>query len=169
LSVKIDTELPAGHWHDFAECSRQPANGQFNVFGRRFSRYYNVMLPSRFVILFMSMTASSIACHPKIPEQSLGDPQGEVSVRVINRNRIDVMVYVSHDGIRNRLGLATASTTTDFTLPLRMLGAGHEYRLIGDPLGVRIVITTETLTARDGDEVTWSLEDSFARSTVVVH
>ena len=79
------------------------------------------------------------------------------------------MVYVSDDGVRNRLGLATASTITDFTLPLRMLGAGHEYRLIGDPLGVRIVITTETLFGQPGDEVIWSLEDSFARSTVVVH
>ena len=127
------------------------------------------MLLSRSFILAFSVAASSLACHPKVPEPALGDLQGEVSVRVVNRNRIDVMVYVSHDGIRNRLGLATASTTTDFTLPLRMLGAGHEYRLIGDPLGVRIVITTETLTARDGDEVTWSLEDSFARSTVVVH
>jgi hypothetical protein len=94
---------------------------------------------------------------------------GEISIHVVNRNRIDVMVYLSHDGIRNRLGLATASTTTEFTVPLRTLGAGREYRLIGDPLGVRIVITTETLFARTGDEVTWSLEDSFARSTVVVH
>jgi hypothetical protein len=127
------------------------------------------MLLSRFVILVTSTSAAVLACHPNVPEPTLPDPAGEVSVRVVNRNRIDVMVYVSHDGIRNRLGLATASTTTDFTLPLRMLGAGHEYRLIGDPLGVRIVITTEVLTARDGDEVTWSLEDSFARSTVVVH
>src|SRR6266513_3815063 len=124
---------------------------------------------SRFVILFMSVAVSSLACHPKVPNPVRGDPQGEVSVRVVNRNRIDVMVYVSHDGIRNRLGLATASTTTNFTLPLRMLGAGHEYRLIGDPLGVRIVITTETLFGQPGDEVIWSLEDSFARSTVVVH
>ncbi|HMJ17178.1 MAG TPA: hypothetical protein VK478_02225 [Gemmatimonadaceae bacterium] len=88
---------------------------------------------------------------------------------MVNRNRIDVMVYVAHDGIRNRLGLATASTTTQFTLSMRTLGAGHEYRLIGDPLGVRIVITTETLSGQAGDEVIWSLEDSFARSTVVVH
>ena len=79
------------------------------------------------------------------------------------------MVYVSHDGIRNRLGLATASASTQFTLPLRILGAGHEYRLIGDPLGVRIVVTTETLFGQAGDEVIWQLEDSFARSTVVVH
>ena len=139
------------------------------MFGQGFSHYYTAMLLSRSFILSVSVAASSLACHPKVPAPALGDPQGEVSVTVVNRNRIDVMVYVSHDGIRSRLGLATASTTTDFTLPLRILGAGHEYRLIGDPLGVRIVITTETLTARDGDEVTWSLEDSFARSTVVVH
>jgi hypothetical protein len=110
------------------------------------------------------------ACHPKLPAVgAVEGAQGEISIRVVNRNRIDVMVYVGHDGMRDRLGLATASTSTQFTLPLRMLGAGHEYRLIGDPLGVRTVITTETLFGQSGDEVIWSLEDSFARSTVVVH
>jgi hypothetical protein len=79
------------------------------------------------------------------------------------------MVYVAHDGARNRLGLAVASTTTDFVVPFRMFGAGHEYRLLGDPIGVRATVNTETLIAHEGDEVTWSLEDSFARSTVVVH
>jgi hypothetical protein len=113
---------------------------------------------------------ASASCHPQPPELgSVDDTTGTISIHVVNRNRIDVMVYVSHDGIRNRLGLATASTTTDFALPLRTLGAGHEYKLVGDPLGVRIVITTETLVGQPGDEVTWSLEDSFARSSVVVH
>jgi len=139
------------------------------MFGPGSSHYYNVMLRGRLVVLAMSIAVSFVGCHPKVPDPAIGDPEGEVAVRVVNRNRIDVMVYVSHDGIRSRLGLATASTTTDFTLPLHLLGAGHEYRLIGDPLGVRIVVTTETLFARAGDEVTWSLEDSFARSTVVVH
>jgi hypothetical protein len=94
---------------------------------------------------------------------------GEISIHVINRNRIDVEVYVAHDGIRNRLGLAVAARTTDFTVPLRLLGAGHQYQLLGHPLGVRIAITTESLFGQAGDEVTWQLEDSFARSTVVVH
>ena len=134
-----------------------------------FSHYYTGMLFSRSAVLTVSIAASFIGCHPKVPDPGIGDPEGELWVHIVNRNRIDVMVYVSHDGIRSRLGLATASTTTDFTLPLRTLGAGHEYRLIGDPLGVRIVVTTETLVARAGDEVTWSLEDSFSRSTVVVH
>jgi hypothetical protein len=120
-------------------------------------------------VLLTCITAFCLGCHPNAAVPAVEEPQVDVSVRVVNRNRIDVMVYVSHDGVRSRLGLATASTTTDFTLHMRLLGAGHEYRLIGDPLGVRIVVATETLIARPGDEVTWSLEDSFARSTVVVH
>ena len=132
--------------------------------------YYTAMLFSRRAILLGATALSWLACHPKLPDVGpVAQVSGEISIQVVNRNRIDVMVYVAHDGIRNRLGLATASTTTQFTLPMRTLGAGHEYRLIGDPLGVRIVITTETLSGQAGDEVIWSLEDSFARSTVVVH
>ena len=168
MGVKIDTQGREKHWHDFANTDGS-CKLSLHVFGVGFSHYYTAMLFSRSAVLAVSIAASCLACHPKPPEAPVGDPEGEVAVRVVNRNRIDVMVYVSHDGVRSRLGLATASTTTDFTLPLRLLGAGHEYRLIGDPLGVRIVITTETLVARAGDEVTWSLEDSFARSTVVVH
>ena len=100
----------------------------------------------------------------------MAEPQGEITVHVVNRNRIDVRVYVSHSGgIRTRLGLAVAFTTTDFSVPLRLLGAGHEYRLLGDPLGLRISLTTETLFGQAGDDVTWQLEDQFAQSTVVVH
>ena len=134
------------------------------------SHYYTPMLFPRYAILLGATAFSCLACHPKLPAAGpVEQPSGEISIQVVNRNRIDVMVYVAHDGIRNRLGLATASTSTQFTLSLRTLGAGHEYRLIGDPLGVRIVITTETLFGQAGDEVIWSLEDSFARSTVVVH
>jgi hypothetical protein len=109
------------------------------------------------------------ACHPTRSPGAAEENLGIISVRVVNRNRADVEVSVYHDGIRSRLGLAVASSTTDFTLPIRTLGAGREYRLIGNPLGMHIGITTEMLHAQNGDEVTWSLEDSFARSTVVVH
>lgn len=133
-------------------------------------RYYTAMRLRRCAILLSMATLASASCHPRIPSAGpMEEVPGEISINVVNRNRIDVMVYLSHDGIRNRLGLATASTTTEFTVPLRTLGAGREYRLIGDPLGVRVVITTETLFARTGDEVTWQLEDNFSRSSVVVH
>lgn len=125
-------------------------------------------MSSRLGSLFQVAVLALSACHTpigtQIPPQ---DPAEEISIRVVNRNRLDVMVYVMHDGARTRLGLATASSTTDFTLSMNVLGAGKEYRLLGDPIGVRMNVTTETLHAQPGDEVTWSLEDSFARSTVV--
>lgn len=110
-------------------------------------------------------------CHQQQPsDQALLDPNAEViSIKVINRNRIDVQLFIAHDSQRDRLGLAVASTTTDFNVPLRVFGAGREYRLVGEPVGMRIGITTETLHAQAGDEVTWQLEDNFARSSVVVH
>lgn len=125
----------------------------------------------RYAILLNVVAMSLAACHPTPSAMSpVVEDAGEISIHVVNRNRIDVRVYVSHHGgIRSRLGLAVASMTTDFSVPLRLLGAGHEYRLLGDPLGLPIMISTETLFGQAGDEVTWQLEDSFAQSTVVVH
>ncbi len=126
---------------------------------------------SRRIVVHLGIAALLlVACHAsQSVAGSSTEIQGVILVSVVNRNRIDVMVYVSHDGINSRLGLATAATSTDFVVPLRMLGAGREYRLVGHPVGLRIAVTTEILHAQSGDEVTWSLEDSFARSTVVVH
>jgi hypothetical protein len=129
------------------------------------------MLFARSAILLGVTALSCLTCH-RTPStaNTVIEPEGEITLHIVNRNRIDVRVYVSHHGgIRSRLGLAVAFTTTDFSVPLRLLGAGHEYRLLGDPLGLPIVISTETLFAHAGDEVTWQLEDQFAQSTVVVH
>ena len=135
------------------------------------SHYYTAVLFLRSAILLGATALSCLACHPTPSTANrVAEPEGEITVHVVNRNRIDVRVYVSHHGgIRSRLGLAVAFTTTDFSVPLRLLGAGHEYRLLGDPLGLRISLTTETLFGQAGDDVTWQLEDQFAQSTVVVH
>lgn len=109
------------------------------------------------------------SCHPRQDTQSALEEVGaQISVRVENRNRVDVNIFVVHDAMSSRLGLATASTTTFFRFPYRLLGAGRDYRLVGDVVGSRVGITTETIHAQPGDEVTWSLEDNFARSTVTV-
>jgi hypothetical protein len=102
------------------------------------------------------------------PDEALAAMPGYVTVHVTNRNLLDVMIYVYAEGRQTRVGLATASTESEFRVPMTTFGAGSDYRLIGDPIGMRINVTTETLHARAGDIVTWSLEDSFARSTVVV-
>jgi hypothetical protein len=127
-------------------------------------------MPRRPALAALLASTILISCHPQPSDQALLDPNAEtISIQVVNRNRVDVQLYIAHDSRRDRLGLAIASTTTSFAVPLRVFGAGRDYRLVGEPVGMRIGVTTETLHAQPGDEVIWSLEDSFARSTVVVH
>jgi len=113
---------------------------------------------------------ASLGCHQRSPSTQDEFPPlpAVISIRVENRNLLDVMIYVEHSGTRTRVGLAPAVTNTEFTLSLATLGAGGDYRLIGDPIGMRVNVYTEALHARPGDQVTWLLEDDFARSTVVV-
>jgi hypothetical protein len=93
---------------------------------------------------------------------------GALTLRVVNHNWLDVTVFVLQGTHRDRLGVATATATTEFHVPLRQLAAGGEYRLYGDPVGSRETVRSETLHAQDGDVVTWTIEDDFKRSSVEV-
>jgi hypothetical protein len=93
---------------------------------------------------------------------------GAVTLRVVNHNWLDITVYLLQGSHRDRLGVATATSTTEFRVPLRQLSAGAEYRLLGDPVGSRQTVRSEPLHAQDGDVVTWTLEDNLARSSIDV-
>lgn len=120
--------------------------------------------------LLIIAAVAFVGCHQRraAPGDESAQLPAEIHVKVENRNLLDVMIYIQHGGMRSRVGLATAASNSEFRISLAMIGAGGDYRLIGDPVGMRINVSTEMLHARPGDEVTWSLEDSFARSTVVV-
>jgi hypothetical protein len=91
-----------------------------------------------------------------------------VTIRVVNHNWLDIVVYVLHGGREDRVGQATATATTTLTLRLRTLSGGREYRLRGDPVGSRQSVTTEFLRAVAGDVVTWSIETDLSRSSITV-
>jgi len=93
---------------------------------------------------------------------------GAITVRVVNHAWLDVTVYLLQGNHRDRIGVATASTTSTFQISLRQLSAGGEYRLYGDPVGSRQTVRSEPLRAQDGDVVTWTLEDDLARSSIDV-
>ena len=93
---------------------------------------------------------------------------GSITVRVVNHAWLDITVYLLQGTHRDRIGVATASSTSTFTIPLRQLSAGAEYRLFGDPVGSRQTVRSEPLHAEDGDVVTWKLEDDLARSSIDV-
>jgi len=93
---------------------------------------------------------------------------GQMTLRVVNHSWLDVTVYLLQGTRRDRIGTATATTTTQFLLDMRRLTAGGEYRLYGDPVGSRTTVRSEPLHAQDGDVVTWTLEDDLARSSIEV-
>jgi hypothetical protein len=93
---------------------------------------------------------------------------GAVTLRVVNRSWLDVTVYLQQGTHRDRVGTATAASTTEFHVPLRRIAEGADYRLSGDPIGSRQSVRSEPLRAQDGDVVTWTLEDNLARSFIEV-
>jgi hypothetical protein len=92
---------------------------------------------------------------------------GAITVRVVNRAWLDVTIYLLQGTHRDRIGTATAASTSTFQISLRQLSAG-ELRLYGDPVGSRQGVRSEPLRAQDGDVVTWTLEDDLARSSIDV-
>ena len=121
------------------------------------------------VIVLACLTAG--ACHQgssigaAAAESSDG---GAVTLRVVNHSWLDVTVYLQQGTHRDRVGTATAASTTEFHVPLRRISEGADYRLLGDPIGSRQSVRSESLRAQDGDVVTWTLEDNLARSFVDV-
>ena len=111
------------------------------------------------------------ACHHSSSvgaEAAESNYGGAVTLRVVNHSWMDVTVYLQQGTRRDRIGTATATSTTEFHVPLRRISEGADYRLFGDPIGSRQSVRSEPLHAQDGDVVTWTLEDNLARSFVDV-
>jgi hypothetical protein len=122
------------------------------------------------VILFAALvTVATAGCHHSTAERDAPvAPDGRVAIQVINHNVLDVIVYIAHSGYRTRLGTVTAKTNAEFAISLRSLGAGHEFMLIGEPIGGRAPVRSDSQHATDGDTVIWTLESEFQRSTLII-
>ena len=122
-------------------------------------------------VLALLLVLSAVSCKKHV---DLALPSAEVpenasfTIKIVNNNRLDVVLYVVHDSHRERLGQATASTTASFEFRLRRLGAGREFRLEADPVGSPNPVRTESFLARDAMILTWTLETDFRRSNVTV-
>jgi hypothetical protein len=88
---------------------------------------------------------------------------------VINHHWLDVTIYIVHDGQRTRVGTVTATTTQQFTLSSRLLGATRQVSLIGEAVGSMEVVGTEMLAVQAGQYIEWTLENVLKRSSVAVY
>ncbi len=92
-----------------------------------------------------------------------------IVLQVENRHWSDVTVSVVHDGVPNRLGVATAASQSQFRLPPHTLGSTGAVSFVADPVGSTGVLRSETVVVKPGQYVTWNLERDLRRSTLTVH
>ena len=97
------------------------------------------------------------------------ESRADIALVVENHHWSDVIVYLLHDGVLDRIGLATAVKTSTFNIPSRRLGTAGLVRLRGHPVGAPDDHTTEAFVVRPGQEIEWTLESDLARSSVAVH
>jgi hypothetical protein len=129
-------------------------------------RHVEGVLASLLVALILC--ASGCARHGA-ESGAVSESRAEIALVVENHHWNDVVVSVLHDGIVERIGLATAVKTTTFVIPSRRLGAAGLIRLRGHPVGAPDSHTTDAFLVQPGQEIQWTLESDLARSSVAVH
>ncbi len=103
-----------------------------------------------------------------VPQPAVNVPEGEIALNVVNHNYLDVVIYVVHDGVRTRVGMATGSSATMVFLPARLLGQGREIQLRGYAIGSNDYAITQILVVQPGQLIEWTLETDLRRSSVGV-
>ena len=116
----------------------------------------------------VSVAASLPGCSAR-HEAAAPAPAEEIPLHISNHNYLDITIYAVHDGQLTRLGVAGGSAHTAMMLPARLLGAGRELRLYGDPVGSSEQAITETVVVQPGQYVEWLLEPGLDRSTISVY
>ncbi|CAN5218908.1 hypothetical protein BH18GEM1_BH18GEM1_00010 [soil metagenome] len=91
------------------------------------------------------------------------------TVRIVNWNWSDMRVYAARDGDRSLLGLVTTGATQTFPLPADLMGRTGELRLVADPVGSAILLSSEPFLIDHGQVVEWTIHDRPENSTIVVH
>ena len=86
--------------------------------------------------------------------RSAPDPQSETTVRVENRNFLDMNVYVLLNSQRIRLGMVAGLSTQAFTIPGYLVRSAGQLQFELHPIGGRANPRSESISVRPGDEVT---------------
>lgn len=100
------------------------------------------------------LCASVMACSHRTKPSSTSGPPPKTTVTVDNQSFLDMTVYVLSGGQRIRLGQATGSSRSKFTIPSYVVGYGiQSLRFIADPIGGNRLPVSEEISVTAGDEV----------------
>ena len=81
------------------------------------------------------------------------EPQARTTVKVDNRNFLDMNVFVLRFGQRIRLGTVTGLSSQVFTIPPDVVRDSPQLQFELHPIGGRANPRTETIMVQPGDEI----------------
>jgi hypothetical protein len=119
--------------------------------------------------LILLLASGACARHSTQTDDAGYRSRSEISLVVENHHWNDVVVSVVHDGVTERVGLATATKTSTFFFPSRRLGTSGLIQLKGHAVGAPDDHTTDPFLIQPGQEVQWTLESDLAHSSVAVY
>jgi hypothetical protein len=122
----------------------------------------------RFVGLLL-LCSISCARHRSESGDATPERRPDITLTVENHHWNDVIIYLLHDGVADRIGLATAVKTSTFVIPSRRLSTAGVIQLRGHAVGAPDSHTTENFLVQPGQHIQWTLESDLARSSVAVH
>ncbi len=120
---------------------------------------------------FTLMVLASVACarHGVSSDHAGARSATEVVLVVDNHHWNDVIISALHDGIVDRIGMATAVKVSTFVLSSRRLGTSGIVRLRAHAVGAPDDHTSDAFPIQPGQEIQWTLESDLAHSSVAVH
>jgi hypothetical protein len=129
-------------------------------------------MKTRILLMAFLVSSAFVGCTRTKP----GDPPTPASVEftkpvkldVTNHNWLDVTVYVVHGSQRTRLLTVTATQGASAILPLHALRPSGEIRLLAHAVGDPSPFLSETIIAKSGMTITWTLENDLKRSSLAV-
>jgi hypothetical protein len=97
-------------------------------------------------------------------EQAAKESQAETVVQVDNQNFNDMNIYLIDEGARVFLGAVNGLSTGTLAIPRAAGSSGLRVRLLADPIGSSIPITTPSLSVGPGQTVYWTIGSTPANS-----
>ena len=102
-----------------------------------------------FVVAMLGLALAGCSSKSRSPAAA----QPRTSVRVENQGFADMTIYAIRSGQRVRLGIATGSSTTVFTIPSNLIFGATPLRFLADPIGGRGTPVSDEITVQPGDQV----------------